>query len=187
MDDLVTRYNHIEALNNNLKQETEKLAAERASYKDMLDREQEAAQNEMNAQIAKNDADLARIRAVRDEAVQDGTMRKIAADKHLSTLDEINELAAARKSRIDALETEVSRLRHQLSEEKAVPDAEVSALNHDELLEKYSGLQRAYKILEEELPNLESAWKKTHELASNKVINLQESSAKMEKLVQEVC
>jgi len=186
LDDLAIRYNHIEALNNNLVKEAEKLQSERTSYKELLDREQEMAVNEINSQLSKNDADLARIRAVRDEAVQENTMRKIATDKHLSAVNEVNELAKARKDKIDSLESEVVRLRLQLNEQTSTPDPEHENLTREELLERYNQQTRAYKILEEELPALEAAFKKAHDLCSEKVINLQEASAKMDRLVQEV-
>lgn len=173
-------------MNNNLLKEAEKLQAERTAYKELLEREQDIAVNDSNSQMAKNDSDLARIRAIRDEAVQENTMRRIATDKQLSIINETNELAAARLARIESMDAEISRLRLQLSEQKATPDTDNETLSHDELLEKYTQLKRAYSILEEELPALEMAFKRAHDLSSDKVINLQDAATKMERLVQEV-
>ncbi|EOD47834.1 putative e3 ubiquitin-protein ligase bre1 protein [Neofusicoccum parvum UCRNP2] len=142
-EDVIKRINHLEATNVQLREEATKLHAERTAYRMQMDEESRAAISDTEAQLAKAEADLARIRNARDELASELAQRKAAQDDVSASSEQIKELASARESRIAALETEVERLR-----------------------------LREYALLSNELPSMEAAWKKAQALAAKKTAEL---------------
>lgn len=186
LDDLATRFNHIEALNRELTERSEKLEAERTLYKDTILAEQQVVISDMGQQLAKAEQDLARVRAARDELIQDQTQRKTREDQKLVALKEIGELAETRVVRIASLEMEVERLRRQLDTETPSVDPTFADMGLEELRQKHEQLDKAYKVLAQELPSLEQAFKKAHEQSTRKVTNIQENEDRMKRLQAEV-
>ncbi|KAL7267976.1 E3 ubiquitin-protein ligase bre1 [Rhizina undulata] len=182
LDDLATRFNHIEALNKELTERSEKLEAERTAFREVILAEQQAVISEMQAQLSKTEQDLARVRAARDELIQDQTQRKIREDQRLTASKEINELAETRAARIATLEMEVERLRIQLDNQTSPSDPEFADLSLEEMRKRHEKLDKAYKVLMQELPSLEQAFKKAHEQSTKKVVNIQENEDKMKRL-----
>lgn len=141
----------------------------------------------MQLQLTKTEQDLARVRAARDELIQDQTQRKTREDQKLVAAKEVNELAETRGARIVSLEMEVERLRRQLDTETAPIDPVFVGMGLEELRQKHEQLDKAYKVLAQELPSLEQAFKKAHEQCTRKVASIQENEDKMKRLQAEVC
>jgi E3 ubiquitin-protein ligase BRE1 len=185
LEDLATRYNHIEAVNKELGEKAEALESERTAFKEKITEEQEQAISEMQAQLTKTEQDLARIRVTRDELLLDQGIRKAREAEKLSSVKEVSELAEARVSRIKSLELEVERLRPTV-EVNAADRASITELGIEELQKKYLQLDKSYKVLSQELPGLEQAFKKAHEVGTKKVAYLQETEEKVKRLHAEV-
>lgn len=186
LDDIASRYNHIEALNKELSDKIEALEGERSSFKDRILEEQQTVLDEMQTQLLKTEADLARIRGARDDLLQDQALRRAREESKFSAAKEVSELSEARAARIASLEFEVERLRRELDSETQPSDANTADLDLPQLRQKHEQLDKAYKVLAQELPGLEQAFKKAHELSSKKVAYLQETEDKLKRLLLEV-
>lgn len=186
LDDLATRFNHIEALNRDLAERSEKLEAERTVFKDTILVEQQTVISDMQQQLTKTEQDLARVRAARDDLIQDQTQRKTREDQKLVAAKEVGELAETRGARVASLEMEVERLRRQLDTETPPIDPTFADMGFEELRQKHEQLEKAYKVLAQELPSLEQAFKKAHEQSTRKVASIQENEDKMKRLQAEV-
>lgn len=87
--------------------------------------------------------------------------------------DSIKELAAARETRIAALESEVERLKLQIGESTAATtDEALEGMSIEELRSKLKTLENQHLLLNNELPSMEAAWKKTKSLAERKVAEI---------------
>ncbi|KAI5790110.1 BRE1 E3 ubiquitin ligase-domain-containing protein [Geopyxis carbonaria] len=185
LDDIATRYSHIEALNRELSERAELLESERTSFKETILEEQQSAISEIQAQLSKTEQDLARIRSARDDLLQDQALRKAKEEVKISSINAVNELAEARAMRIEALELEVDRLKNISDQGALMSEPNIAALNIEQLRQKYEQLDKAYKVLSQELPGLEQAFKKAHELGNKKVLGLQETEEKLKRLLAE--
>lgn len=185
LEDLATRYNHIEAVNKELGEKTEALEGERTAFKDKITEEQERAISDMQTQLTKTEQDLARIRATRDDLLLDQQIRKAREAEKLSSVKEVNELAEARQTRINSMELEIERLRPSV-EANPAEQPDITNLDLEELRKKYLQLDKSYKMLSQELPGLEQAFKKAHDLGSKKVAYLQETEDRIKRLHAEV-
>ena len=170
-EDVIKRINNLEATNVQLREEAERLQAERTAFKVQLEAESQTAVAEKELQLARAESDLARIRTGRDELLADLSIRKASQDQDRAASEQIKELAAARDDRIKALESETERLRIQLHPEECMEGSEQDSdqLGVDELRTKYQGLKQQYSMLNNELPSMGAAWKKASALASHKV------------------
>lgn len=169
-DDVIKRVNDLEATNVQLREEAQKLHAERTSYRTLVDEENRVQLSETEVSTARAETDLARIRNGRDEVLAELHIRKSSDENRKASADLARELAEARDSKIKALESHVDRLLLQLGE-SAPPE---STLNLDDLeveaiKAKARTLEAQYTLLSNELPSMELAWKKTQALASKKV------------------
>jgi E3 ubiquitin-protein ligase BRE1 len=173
-------------LNKELTEKIEGLESERSAFKEKILDEQKGILNEMQTQLTKTESDLARIRGARDDLLQDQTLRKAKEESKFSASKEVSELSEARASRILSLELEVERLQEELDSGTQPKDPCVSDLDFGQLKQKYEQLNKAYKVLAQELPGLEQAFKKAHELSSKKVAYLQETEEKLKRLQAEV-
>lgn len=185
LEDVATRYNHLEALNKELSEKIETLDAERSAFKEKILEEQQAVLDEMQAQLSKTESDLARIRGARDDLLQDQQLRKAREESKLSSAKEVAELADARAARIASLEFEVERLHNELDSETSPSSPAVLGMDLPQLRQKHEQLEKAYKVLAQELPSLEQAFKKTHEQCNKKVAHLQETEEKLKRLQAE--
>lgn len=184
LEDLATRYNHIEATNKDLVEKAEVMESERTSFKEKILAEQEHAIADMHAQMTRTETDLARIRTIRDELVQDQQLRKLREEQKFTVMKEVQDLVEARAARIDSLELEVQRLKALLEKEMS-SDPALADLSLEQLRQKYEQLDKSYKILSNELPGLEQAFKKAHELGTKKVAKLEETEEKLKRLLAE--
>lgn len=169
-EDTIKRINDLEATNVQLRQEAQKLHAERSTHRNQLEEESLATVSDLESQLARAETDLSRIRNLRDELAAENAVRKGSQEQHSSTADQYRELAESRETRIAALESETQRLKLQLGEVNAdATSSLIDTMNVEDLKTKLRNLESSYTLLENELPSLETAWRKTQALASKKV------------------
>ena len=174
LEGMVKRLNDLEATNVILREEAQKLQAERNSYRTQLDEETRTAADDNESQLARNEGDLARIRNARDELQAELSILQGGGEgSQKQSLEMVKELASARDNRISALESELGRVRLKHGED-ATPGADSSLddLGADVLRSKLRTLQTQYAMVSNELPSMEAAWKKTQALAAKKVAEI---------------
>ncbi|PYH82336.1 BRE1-domain-containing protein [Aspergillus uvarum CBS 121591] len=183
-DDVVTRINHLEATNVQLREEAAKLRSERTAYRNQVDEETQGVIAEREAQLMRAETDLARIRNARDELLADQQMRKAAQEQEKTTAIKVQELADAGQARIAALESEVERLRVEVEKEKAAAPS-VDEIPTEELRLRFRNLERQYAMLNTELSSMQIACKKYSSLASQKVTDFGALEEKVARLIAE--
>ena len=167
-EDVIKRVNDLEATNVQLREEVQKYHAERTSFRRQIDEETLESISESEAQIARAETDLARIRNIRDELTSELNIRRTADENRRLSADQARELAEARDARINSLESELQRVKLQLGEVSPV-NTDLEDLDNDALKVKLRTLETQHGLLSNELSSMESAWKKTSALASRKV------------------
>ncbi|KAI9768428.1 MAG: E3 ubiquitin-protein ligase bre1 [Geoglossum simile] len=183
-EDVITRINHLEATNVQLREEAEKLQAERTAYRIQIETESQASVGEMESQLARAETDLARIRTARDELAADVSIRRVSQDQDQVASEHIKELVAAKECRIAGLEAEIERLRVQLGQsDSAGSRVDLDAFGLDELKHKYESLEKEYSMLSQELPSMGAAYKKAQALATKKVMDLAGLEEKVARLL----
>jgi E3 ubiquitin-protein ligase BRE1 len=183
-EDVITRINHLEATNVQLREEAEKLQAERTAYRIQIETESQTSIGEMESQLARAETDLARIRTARDELAADVSVRKASQDQEQVAPEHIKELVAAGECRIAGLEAEIERLRVQLGQSDSTGSrVDFDALSLDELKHKYESLEKEYSMLSQELPSMGAAYKKAQALATKKVMDLAALEEKVARLL----
>ena len=169
-EDVIKRINNLEATNIQLREESQRLQAERSAYRSQMDEESRTLIGEIESQLARAETDLARIRNSRDELVADLAIKKSSLNQQKLTLEQTKELATARESRIAALETEVERLQAQTALVTAADgDKTGDSAAEADLRAKVISLEKECALLHNELPSIERAWKKAQALAAKKV------------------
>ena len=169
-EDVIKRINNLEAINIQLREESQRLQAERSAYRTQMDEESRTLIGEIESQLARAETDLARIRNSRDELMADLAIKKSSLNQQKLTLEQTKELATARESRIIALETEVERLQAQTASATAQDNGRTgdSSVEAD-LRARVASLENECALLHNELPSIERAWKKAQALAAKKV------------------
>ncbi|KAK2749451.1 E3 ubiquitin-protein ligase bre1 [Myotisia sp. PD_48] len=183
-EDVIKRINHLEATNVQLREEAEKLQAERTTYRIQIENEAQLAISEKESLLFKTESDLARIRNVRDELLADQQMRKAAQEQEKASICQMKELLEAREARIASLEQESGRLQLQID---GVEDVRLSTaeLPHDELRVKFDTLEKSYEMLSAELSSMQIAFKKTSKVAAQKLAELTALDEKVQRLTAE--
>ncbi|ORY17643.1 BRE1 E3 ubiquitin ligase-domain-containing protein [Clohesyomyces aquaticus] len=174
-DDVIKRINNLEATNIHLREEAQKYQAERTAYRMQIDDEARATLGETEGNLVKAEADLARIRHSRDELIAELSMVKAGHKDSEASMQQTKELASAREDRIVALESECERLRLQLTEQESAEGqqpVDLDGMSNEQLRSKVATLETQYKLLRNELPSMESAWKKAQAVANKKVTEL---------------
>ncbi|MCJ1472877.1 E3 ubiquitin-protein ligase bre1 [Lambiella insularis] len=184
-EDVIKRINDLEATNIELRAEAEKLQAERTSYQIQLDTESQAAVSEKELQLTRAESDLSRIRAARDELQADVQIRKAAHNQERASVAQIKQLIAAKEDRIRALESEVERFRRSDSDGAPSLSQDIEQLSVEDLRAKYSNLERQYKMLNEELTSMGTAFKKASSTTSQKINHLSELEERVTRLTAE--
>ncbi|RSL63449.1 E3 ubiquitin-protein ligase BRE1 [Fusarium duplospermum] len=182
-EDLIKRINTLEATNKQLREEAEKLQAERSAFRSQLEADANQVTQELEAEIMSRDQDLARVRSARDELLAENTQSKARLEQERGSMEQIKELASAKDDRITALELELSRLKSSEDQEKFNPDDE--NLTVDELRLKYRKLQQDFDSINLELPAIEKAYKKMKELAHRKAMDSSAMEERMTILIAE--
>lgn len=168
-EELIKRINNLEMTNKLLREEAEKLQAERSVFRTQLEADANQVTQDLEADLLARDQDLARIRSARDEILAENTQRKANMDQERSSVDHIKDLIDAKDDRISALESEISR--SKASEGQEALSSSDSEIPHDELLQKYQKLERDFQSINQELPSIEKAYKRMKDLAQKKVLD----------------
>ncbi|KAK9360122.1 BRE1 E3 ubiquitin ligase-domain-containing protein [Lipomyces starkeyi] len=181
---LSTRANHLEVLNDVIKQESEKLSSERTEYRELLTAEYKAMADDLQNQLKKSEQDLIRIRSARDDLLQDLSIRKSKEEQKLIAMKELEELTETRSSRIKTLELEAERLKSQLETTNGnpTPSPDDSPV---ELLKRIEKLEKQNQFLSAELPGLETAFNQAHAQSTRKVTEIMEREERMSRLLAE--
>lgn len=183
-EDLIRRINNLEATNKQLREEAEKLQAERSAFRAQLEADANQVTQELEADIMARDQDLARVRSARDEILAENTQRKANMDQEKTSIDHIKELVEAKDDRISALESEITRLRPNEDEEMTTVD-DKQDIPAEELLQKYKKLEQDFQSINKELPSIEKAYKKMKDLAQKKVMDFTALEEKVALLIAE--
>ncbi|QIW98775.1 hypothetical protein AMS68_004293 [Peltaster fructicola] len=181
-EDVIKRINDLEATNIQLREEAQKLQNERTSYRLLVDEEVRGQIAETEANVARCENDLARIRNSRDELQAEIQIRKAAEDNRRVAADQAKELAAARDLKIVSLEAELARSKEQAAGEQT---DDLDGDSAEQLKDKLVDLQQRYKLLEKELPSLEAAWAKANSSANAKILATAETEEKLARLSAE--
>lgn len=167
-EDVVKRVNDLEAFNKQLREETQKLQAERAATRTQIEDETRSHVAEVEAANARAETDLARIRHARDQLSSELAILKSSDDVPKSSLALAKEVAEAKDSRIAALESQVQRLELQIGEAEAA-GLDLESMDTEALKVKVQTLTNQYSLLSNELPSLEAAWRKLQTTANKKI------------------
>ncbi|GAM86709.1 hypothetical protein ANO11243_047280 [Dothideomycetidae sp. 11243] len=172
LDDMIRRINDLKATNTQLREEAQKLHAERTSYRAHVEEESRAAIAENESGHHRNESDLIRIRNIRDELTTEIAVLKGAQGDSQSSMDAVRELANAREERIKALESELERFKLQQGESQPAPNPDLESLGTDELKTRLRTLESQYQLLSAEMPSMEAAWRKSSALSSKKIADV---------------
>ena len=186
-EDIIMRVNDLEATNVQLREEAEKLQAERSAYRVELENESEANIRAKEAELAAAENDVARLRDSRNTLADDQTRRKAAEAEERRSVDQIKELASAKEERAKALESEIERLKLQIGQSSgpASPPTSIDGLSTDELQSRCTNLEKQSQLLNTELQSMGTAFKKASVLASQKVNNLAALEEKIQRFSAE--
>ena len=185
-EDLIKRINDLEATNIHLREEVQKFQAERSSYRERLEEDSRATIADSEVSLARAETDLARIRNSRDELLADQAMRRANESQQRTAEVHIKNLAESRQDRIDALETEVERLKLQLGECNLGDfDAALDSMSLDELKKKAASLQKEYNFLNTELQSMEAAFRKASAQNNKKITDVTNSEELVARLTAE--
>ncbi|KAK5652489.1 hypothetical protein OQA88_10391 [Cercophora sp. LCS_1] len=168
-EDLIKRINHLQATNKELREEAEKLHADRTAFQVKLEGEANAVTSELEEQIQQKDQDLTRIRSARDELTAELAMRKASEAQEKTAIVHMKELVEAQVDRIAELESELGRLRPSEDITMSEHREDLDSLSPDDLRQKYIKLEKDFEAINKELPLLEKSYKKAMGLAHKKV------------------
>lgn len=182
-EDLIKRINNLEATNKQLREEAEKLQAERSAFRSQLEADANQVTQELEAEIMARDQDLARVRSARDEILAENMQRKANMEQERASIDQIKELISAKDDRISALESEIGRLNETANQEMV--DVDNENLSQDELRQRYRKLEQDFKSINQELPSIEKAYKKMKDLAQKKVLDFTALEERVTMLIAE--
>jgi E3 ubiquitin-protein ligase BRE1 len=174
-EDVIKRINNLEATNIQLREEAQKYQAERTAYRIKVDDEARATLSETESTIVQAEQTLARVRNARDEQLAKVSVLEASLQNNKASKEQTNELVAACESRIAALESECQRLRMEIAEQGAAEGQsamDVDELTTEQLRSKVATLESQYKLLSNELPAMETAWKKAQAAAGKKIAEL---------------
>ncbi|KAI9741915.1 MAG: E3 ubiquitin-protein ligase bre1 [Cirrosporium novae-zelandiae] len=168
-EDVIKRINDLEATNVQLREEAQKLQAERSAYRIQIEAESQTAIGEKESQLARMEMDLTRIRNARDEILADSQVLKASSEGDRAASKQEAELTAAKDDQIKALETEVERLRAQIDHRDDHPIQDIASMSPEELKTKYSALETQNSMLNQELSSMQAAYSK-HQAAGSRAI-----------------
>jgi E3 ubiquitin-protein ligase BRE1 len=174
-EDVIKRINNLEATNIQLREEAQKYQAERTAYRIKVDDEVRAALADSESNVSQAEANLARIRTARDELMAKNSVLESSHKDSKASIGQSKELVSACESRIAALESECERLRLQIAEKQAAENQEPSEADDptpEQMRAQITSLETQLKLLSNELPSMEAAWKKAQAVASKKIVEI---------------
>jgi E3 ubiquitin-protein ligase BRE1 len=90
-EEVIKRINHLEATNIQLREEAERLQAERTLFQTQLENETEVTTGDLESQLQRLESDLTRIRSARDELLADLSQRKASQEQERTAIDHMRE------------------------------------------------------------------------------------------------
>lgn len=183
-EDLIKRINTLEATNKQLREEAEKLQAERTAFRTQLEADINQVAQDYEADIAARDQDLNRVRSARDEILAENVQRRANAEQERIAMEHIKELVTAKEDRISALELELARLK-PTGDEETGDGGVVEDISEEELRQRYKKLKQDFYSINQELPAMEKAYKKMKDLAQKKVLDYTALEEKIAILIAE--
>lgn len=184
-EDLIKRVNDLEATNKQLRHEAEKLQAERSAFRAQLEAEAQAITEDLETQLSAKESDLTRIRTARDELLADLGQRKSAMDQERTSIESMKETILSKEDRIRSLQMELERLRPEADVKMTDPDPELESLTLEELREKYRKVTAENLSIKQELPAIETAYKRAMTISQKKVMDQVAAEERMAILIQE--
>ncbi|POS72157.1 E3 ubiquitin-protein ligase BRE1 [Diaporthe helianthi] len=184
-EDLIKRVNDLEATNKQLRLEAEKLQAERTSFRSQLEREAQNVTADLEEQIQIRETDLTRVRSQRDELLADKGIRQAQQEQERTSLENFKELIGAKEDRIAALEMELERLRPSPDAPASEPRSDLESITVEELREKFLKLEKDFQSINQELPSMEKAYKRSMGISKKKVMDQHLTEERMAVLIQE--
>lgn len=184
-EDLIKRVNDLEATNKQLRHEAEKLQAERTSFRSQLEREAQNVTADLEEQIQTRESDLTRVRSQRDELLADKGIRQAQQEQERTSLENFKELVGAKEDRIAALEMELERLRPSSDAPASEPRPDLESITVEELREKFLKLEKDFQSINQELPSMEKAYKRSMGISKKKVMDQHLTEERMAVLIQE--
>lgn len=184
-EDLIKRVNDLEATNKQLRHEAEKLQAERSAFRAQLEAEAQAITEDLENQLSAKESDLTRIRTARDELLADLGQRKSAMDQERTSIESMKETILSKEDRIRSLQMELERLGPDADVKMADPDPELESLTVEELREKYRKVTAENLSIKQELPAIETAYKRAMTISQKKVMDQVAAEERMAILIQE--
>ncbi|MCJ1353542.1 MAG: E3 ubiquitin-protein ligase bre1 [Icmadophila ericetorum] len=168
-EDVIKRVNDLAATHVHLREQVEKLQAERTSYKIQLEAETKQAVEDKDKTLAQAESDLARIRTARDELSAELAIRKAGQDQERASIKHSKQLLAAREERIKALESETERLKLQIGQSAVASTANLDGISTEELKSKYANINQQNSMLNQELSSMDKAYRKANQTAALKI------------------
>jgi E3 ubiquitin-protein ligase BRE1 len=182
-DDVIKRINHLEATNTQLREEAQKLQAERSAYRLQVDEECRTSCSDMEGRMAHLEEDVQRLRSERDNAHMTKTMLESSQAKHDESLAALKSINAANEERVKTLESEIQRLRIQVGEDVPPPSIDqLSDLTEEGVRKEYSTLRTKFNAIDNELSSMQTALTKFRELATGKKDTILSLEAELQRL-----
>jgi len=185
LDDMIKKVNDLKAINNILKDEVQKMQADRTAYKIQVDDESRTVINENESSLARTETDLSRIRNARDELTAEMSILKSSrVNSGSQSVEALRELTSAQELRILTLESELERERLKSESTPGSSDG-VEDLSLAELASKYRSLETQYKLVSNEMVSMESAYRKVNTVANKKIADISSSEEQLSRLSAE--
>jgi E3 ubiquitin-protein ligase BRE1 len=182
-EDVIKRINHLEATNVQLREEAQKLHAERTAFKIAADEECQLNCSKVEEEKAKMDLDLQRIRQDKNRIHMEKTVLEAGNAQHDLGLREAQALVRSGEDRVRALEAEVERLRLEIGD-KAVPTSaeDMAGQTADQLIPEILKLRQQFAMLGPEMQSMQSAYTKARAQANRKAEEITNLEATAEQL-----
>jgi E3 ubiquitin-protein ligase BRE1 len=182
-DDVIKRINHLEATNTQLREEAQKLQAERSAYRLQIDEECRTNCSDLESRMAHLEEDAQRLRSERDNAHMTKTVLESSQAKHDESLAALKLLNAANEERVKTLESEINRLKIQVGEEVPPPSSDqLSEMSEEVVRKEYAILRTKFNAVDNELSSMQTALTKFRELATGKKDTILSLEAELQRL-----
>ena len=169
-EDVIKRVNDLQAVHTHLRAEIKQLQTERTQFKEDVEKESENAIKESESQVTRIGLDLVRIRNERDNLHQDVAQARAERNETSESIARSAEIDAANKERIKSLEMEIERLQILAEEQPSKQDGDPAEMDAEALKSRLSTITKEKEMLMKELTSMESAYKKSINAASQKLV-----------------
>jgi len=170
-EDVIKRVNDLEAKNVQLREEAQRLQAERTSYRNQVEEECRVKCEDAEATIAKVDLDVQRIRSERDLIHQQKAILEGNQNKYDIAMKELQNLNSANETHMEALSSEVKRLKIALKEiqPESISLDDIADQSEEGMKKEIINLRTQMSALNMELASMQTAVTKFKTTATKKV------------------